>query len=60
VIREMCACGLPIVVPMDCNAEFLRWSVAAHYKGERHQAWSRARIDPSFRVRTVLARVDAA
>ena len=50
--RELCACGAAIVVPMDCNREFLEWSLRAHYRGERHAAWSRARIDPNFGVPT--------
>lgn len=48
------------MVPNVANREFLQWSLNAHYKGERHQAWSRAKVDPTFRVKTVLTRVDAA
>ena len=50
--RGLCACGATIVMPLATDRETLAFFIRAHNDSERHMAWSRARIDPSFELAT--------
>ena len=50
--RDFCVCGAPVLVPPPATRDLLMWAIRAHNDSERHMAWARARIDPSFEVAT--------